>query len=247
MEDKKEIEEQVGKLLENKLIEESYSPFAAPVTLAFKKEDNKKTRLCIDFRELNKIVVPQAQPFPLIDDLVIKTKNYHKPLENMHIKSRTDEELGELMYYMSQYDFKIKYALGKENLEADCFSRNPVLDVNHDIDEQLKIIDGSSVCLHAIFYDPIFSRYLHHRAARAVNMMNGRDGEREHFAKYLLYVRLENAIEAGRFLREAAARAQIEISRTVIKRQKAYIERGQICDGRAPLSAARRLFITDAC
>lgn len=73
--DKKEIEEQVAKLLEKNLIEQSYSPFAAPVTLAFKKEDNKKSRLCIDFRDLNKIVVPQAQPFPLIDDLVIKTRN----------------------------------------------------------------------------------------------------------------------------------------------------------------------------
>lgn len=75
VEDKKEIEEQIARLLDNKLIEESYSPFAAPVTLAFKKEDNKKSRLCIDFRNLNKIVVPQAQPFPLIEDLMIKTRN----------------------------------------------------------------------------------------------------------------------------------------------------------------------------
>lgn len=75
LEDKKEIEEQIANLLDNKLIEESYSPFAAPVTLAFKKEENKKSRLCIDFRELNKIVVPQAQPFPLIEDLLVKTRN----------------------------------------------------------------------------------------------------------------------------------------------------------------------------
>lgn len=75
VDDRLEIEEQVRKLLEKNLIEESYSPFAAPVTLAFKKEDNKKTRLCIDFRDLNKVVVPQAQPFPLIEDLVTKTRN----------------------------------------------------------------------------------------------------------------------------------------------------------------------------
>lgn len=73
--DKKEIEEQVSKLLEKELIEESYSPFAAPVTLAFKKDDNKRSRLCIDFRELNKIITPQAQPFPRIEDLMIKTRN----------------------------------------------------------------------------------------------------------------------------------------------------------------------------
>lgn len=75
IQDKKEIEEQIGKLLQKNLIEESYSPFAAPVTLAFKKEDKRRSRLCIDFRDLNKIVVPQAQPFPLIEDLVIKTRN----------------------------------------------------------------------------------------------------------------------------------------------------------------------------
>lgn len=75
IENRKEIEGQIAKLLEKNLIEESYSPFAAPVTLAFKKEDRKKTRLCVDFRDLNKIVVPQAQPFPLIDHLMIKTRN----------------------------------------------------------------------------------------------------------------------------------------------------------------------------
>lgn len=74
-EDKKEIESQIVKLLEKKLIEESYSPFAAPVTLVFKREENKKSRLCIDFRNLNKIVVPQSQPFPLIEDLMVKTRD----------------------------------------------------------------------------------------------------------------------------------------------------------------------------
>lgn len=75
MEDKKEIEQQIARLLKRNLIEESYSPFAAPVTLAFKKDENKKSRLCIDFRELNKIIIPQSQPFPRIEDLVTKTRN----------------------------------------------------------------------------------------------------------------------------------------------------------------------------
>lgn len=75
MEERKEIETQIAKLLKNNLIEESYSPFAAPVTLAYKKKEDRKTRLCIDFRDLNKIVIPQSQPFPLIEDLMTKTRN----------------------------------------------------------------------------------------------------------------------------------------------------------------------------
>ncbi|GBP63285.1 Retrovirus-related Pol polyprotein from transposon opus [Eumeta japonica] len=75
MEDKKEIENQIAKLLQKNIIEESYSPFAAPVTLAYKRDENKKSRLCIDFRDLNKIVVPQSQPFPLIEDLIVKTRD----------------------------------------------------------------------------------------------------------------------------------------------------------------------------
>ena len=35
------------------MIEESSSPFGAP----YKREDGKRTRLCCDFREINKIVV----------------------------------------------------------------------------------------------------------------------------------------------------------------------------------------------
>lgn len=74
MEDKKEINEQIRKLLENKLIEESCSPFATPVHWYLKKKKIKKSRLCIDFRDLNKIVVPEAQPFPLIEDLMEEEK-----------------------------------------------------------------------------------------------------------------------------------------------------------------------------
>lgn len=71
--DRIEIEKQITKLLKHGLIEESFSPFAAPVTLAFKRDEGKKSRLCIDFRELNKIIVPQSHPFPLIEDLMVKT------------------------------------------------------------------------------------------------------------------------------------------------------------------------------
>ncbi len=72
-EDQKEIESQVSELLKVGLVEESCSPFAAPVTMAFRKAENKKNRMCIDFRELNKLIIPQTYPFPLIDDIIVRT------------------------------------------------------------------------------------------------------------------------------------------------------------------------------
>lgn len=78
-EDQQEIERQVAELLRHGMIQESCSPFAAPVTMAFKKtgegSTKEKTRMCIDFRELNKLLVPESQPFPLIDDIITKTRD----------------------------------------------------------------------------------------------------------------------------------------------------------------------------
>jgi len=65
----------------------------------------------------------------------------HQPLENMNIKASTDEELRDLTHYLSQYDFQIKYKKGKYNLEADCLSRNPVLEPYENEDEILKTVN----------------------------------------------------------------------------------------------------------
>ncbi len=76
--DQEEIESQVNKLLKAGLIEESSSPFAAPVTLAYKRQSDgttKKNRLCIDYTALNKIIVPESQPFPLTEDLITKARD----------------------------------------------------------------------------------------------------------------------------------------------------------------------------
>ena len=49
--------------------------------------------------------------------------------------------LGDLVYYLSQYQFKIRYASGKDNVEADSLSRNPVLECFENDDEILKVVN----------------------------------------------------------------------------------------------------------
>lgn len=67
-----EIDNQIKDLLKAGIIKESSSPYSAPVTLAYKKEENKKTRLCVDFRKLNQLTKPDAEPLPLIETLIEK-------------------------------------------------------------------------------------------------------------------------------------------------------------------------------
>ena len=47
------INEEVQRMIENKLIRESTSPWASPVVLVAKK--NGKKRFCVDYRKLNAI------------------------------------------------------------------------------------------------------------------------------------------------------------------------------------------------
>lgn len=49
----------------------------------------------------------------------------HKPLENMNIKARTDEELGDLTHYYLNTILKLYTSQGKiiQKLKGDCLSR----------------------------------------------------------------------------------------------------------------------------
>jgi transposase InsO family protein len=61
----------------------------------------------------------------------------HKPLEKLNLKSRPDEELGDIMNYLSQFQFEVVYRPGSDNTEADCLSRNPVLESEDENLEEL--------------------------------------------------------------------------------------------------------------
>lgn len=69
---KSEIKAQVTKLLENDLIEYSKSPYNSPLLLVPKKstDGTQKWRLCVDFRMLNKKLIPDKHPLPRMDDIL---------------------------------------------------------------------------------------------------------------------------------------------------------------------------------
>lgn len=67
-----EIKKQVGKMLRDNIIQESHSPWSAPVHLVPKKMDSsgeQKWRMVVDYRRLNEITTDDKYPLPNINDL----------------------------------------------------------------------------------------------------------------------------------------------------------------------------------
>ncbi|GJY85996.1 putative reverse transcriptase domain-containing protein [Tanacetum coccineum] len=62
-----ELSNQLKELQEKGFIRPSHSPWGAPVLFVKKKDD--AMRMCIDYRELNKLTIKNHDPLPKIDDL----------------------------------------------------------------------------------------------------------------------------------------------------------------------------------
>lgn len=76
---KKEINTQTEKMLEDGIIKNSNSPWNFPLLVVPKKEDaqgNKKWRVVIDFRKLNEATKGDAFPIPNISDILDHTGKY---------------------------------------------------------------------------------------------------------------------------------------------------------------------------
>ena len=68
----KELKLQLQELLEKGFIRPSVSPWGAPVLFVKKKDGT--LRLCIDYRQLNKLTVKNKYPLPRIYDLFDQLK-----------------------------------------------------------------------------------------------------------------------------------------------------------------------------
>ncbi len=68
-----EVDNEIDQMLKNGIIRPSNSPYASPMTVVKKKDG--KIRLCIDFRKLNALTVVDAEPIPLLEDMLIKMRD----------------------------------------------------------------------------------------------------------------------------------------------------------------------------
>jgi hypothetical protein len=80
-----ELKKQIDELLEKGYIRPSTSPWAAPMLFVEKKDGTK--RMCIDYRDLNEVIVKNKYPLPRIEDLF-------DPLRGSSVFSKIDLRLG---------------------------------------------------------------------------------------------------------------------------------------------------------
>ncbi|XP_060580696.1 uncharacterized protein LOC132737428 [Ruditapes philippinarum] len=68
------VKEEVDKMLELGVIEPSNAPFSSPIVLIRKKDNT--IRFCIDFRQINKCTVFDAEPMPNMEQIFSKLSKY---------------------------------------------------------------------------------------------------------------------------------------------------------------------------
>ena len=65
---KEAVEKEIQAMLESKIIRRSSSPWASAVVPVSKPDGS--VRLCIDYRPLNSITIPDAYPLKHIDEMI---------------------------------------------------------------------------------------------------------------------------------------------------------------------------------
>ncbi|KAL0414689.1 UNVERIFIED_CONTAM: Retrovirus-related Pol polyprotein from transposon [Sesamum radiatum] len=67
-----ELNKQIGELLEKRFIRPSTSPWGAPVL--FVKKKGSSMRLCVGYRQWNRVTMKNKYPMPRMDDLLDQLK-----------------------------------------------------------------------------------------------------------------------------------------------------------------------------
>ncbi|GFU69953.1 retrovirus-related Pol polyprotein from transposon 297 [Trichonephila clavipes] len=160
---KKEIlRKEIEYLLEKDIIEECEYPYGAPVVLIPKP--NNQFRLCIDYRKLNEVTVPDTCPLPRMDDLLQEAKNtayistidlksgYHQVNVNPADRDKTAFVCPFETYRFKRMLFGLKNASATFQRLMDIFQRGlPVLAYLYDIIIMSPTFEQHLADLEAVF------------------------------------------------------------------------------------------------
>ncbi|CAB0040695.1 unnamed protein product [Trichogramma brassicae] len=83
-----------------------------------------------------------GQPFTLVAD--------HEPLNWMHNRKDPGQKLMRWMFKFTDYQYTFKYRPGKENVVANCLSRNPIIETPEaEINQRLPVLMLLRVLMHS--------------------------------------------------------------------------------------------------
>ena len=109
---RKEVDQNIENMLNDNVIKRSKSPWSFPLVVVQKKDGT--SRMCVDFRKLNKITKAMSYPLPLIDDILAQLDK-SKYFTTLDLKSGywqvamdpSDQEKTAFACHIGLYEFNV--------------------------------------------------------------------------------------------------------------------------------------------